>query len=917
MVMSLCRCINLAFTLAVVVAGSATTSGDFSTCKTGDANDKVDGRMALLQRKVSSTQNLSTDSELDPEADGSSNSTSNKDPTEETISLAQEAEEADPKFTACKTRFQLLDRINSQDLTKHVGNDPLFPASAVSAGGEECVGAKAKTAKCTKFNNWMTIQMSEAIKAIEARGAIIFRKPSFISEDVRVVSLAEANGHCHPFYTELEGPKTAHCHRVFSYSNGTNMTDETCKSQCSDIIECQYASFWKIDGKGHCTLSRECGKKNHKKHVVQVFKKKCVQPSSQANVLNGSVDEEDIGEEPSSDSYIFAGLWAIAHTHPEVIDAMFVDRPLWKKNVFKTKWFYHGKEVIVSVDNMLPASKLNGHPFFGQFSRKDEAWPMIIEKAWAKMHQSYAEIATGAQLDFMSALTSAPVEFVYHGSDTKDSRHVSTDLLWKKLLNATRDGFAITASTKDRDIKERHSKLVKGHEYAVLKAGNHGGKRSVMVANPTAKDSYKGHHSAYKSTDKRIFWMTLEEYDKAFGHTSICKIFKDYTLISVPIKPEKDKVINLEVNSAKPFWVSLSKPTGHQMDNYLKAGGCKKEWYDFDLKVDVTRNPLLHQARAVGGSRWGLGHIVSAEVGDRPKDKTWLIKASAKSKAKNKQSLADNLYVTIYAPAGVELSPAPLSGLPTMSSVQTGSEPSKCVDGSSATICQTNKNVNPWFQLDLKGYFDISKVKLVNRKGKCASRLFSSSSGCDWEYSPKTYDGANTGAEIGVSNTSCTGAKCSGTVCQKLTRPAETFTHSGDHTYTIDCGGKKGRFVYVTLPRSSGSSLNIAEFEVYKSLKVANLTPSQSSTPNAKKLAGVKVCETLRQNTNDKEGGKNQLRVVYAVSSAKACGNLCSSNKKCTYFIYHKGQKICHLKKGVGTPKKDPNGFTFGSCTKQ
>eukprot|EP00933_Yihiella_yeosuensis_P067248 TRINITY_DN7199_c0_g1_i1.p1 TRINITY_DN7199_c0_g1~~TRINITY_DN7199_c0_g1_i1.p1 ORF type:complete len:520 (+),score=75.61 TRINITY_DN7199_c0_g1_i1:46-1560(+) len=473
----------------------------------------------------------------------------------------------------------------------------------------------------------------------------------------------------------------------------------------------------------------------------------------------------------------------------------------------------------------------------------------------------------------------------------------------------------MTASTQDslHRIGCRKSGLVRCNEYAVLKAGMHpkvGGKRSVLVANPNP--SGKGP----SGKGKFVFWMTIEEYFKTFEHTGVCKIFKDYRLMSVPIKPDKHAEIKLEVSSARPFWVSLAKPTGHQMNKYLKAGGCNKEWYDFDTQVDVMRDPKTHAAQVVGGSRWGVGHIVSAEVGDQPDDKTWLIKADAKSKAKNKQSLVDNLYVTIYAPLGVHLMPAPLVGLPTMSSVQTGSEPSKCVDGSAATTCQTHKNVNPWFQLDLKGQSDISQVKLVNRKGKCASRLFSSSPACDWEYSPKVYAGANEGAVIGVSNTSCTGTTCSGTICQKLTHPAQTFTHLGDHTYTIDCGGKRGRFVYVRLPRSSSSSLNIAEFQVFLSEKVANLTPSQSSTPNAKKLAPVKTCKTLTQNTNDNEGGKNQLRVAYAVSSAQACGKLCASSVKCTYFIYHAGAKICHLKKGVGTQKKGAKGFTFGSCKK-
>eukprot|EP00933_Yihiella_yeosuensis_P077147 TRINITY_DN8733_c0_g1_i3.p1 TRINITY_DN8733_c0_g1~~TRINITY_DN8733_c0_g1_i3.p1 ORF type:complete len:530 (-),score=88.97 TRINITY_DN8733_c0_g1_i3:339-1724(-) len=418
-----------------------------------------------------------------------------------------------------------------------------------------------------------------------------------------------------------------------------------------------------MDFTSHCTLSKKCNQKVKKSHTIRVFEKNCTLPPGVVRVIGPSgINYTDIGYGSKDASSMLAGLMSVAYFHPEVLEAMFVERELWPKHVYRTKWFYHGREIIVSVDNMIPAADV-GKPSFANFSSTGEVWPMIVVKAWAKLHKSYAQIKSGLQLDFMSALTQAPVEFVYHGSDATDAEHVTTDLLWKKLENATRDGFAMTASTMFPNKKEKRSGLVDGHEYAVLKAGMHEGKRSVMCANPSGKDSYKGHHSAGDSgKGDGIFWMTLEEYHRAFAHTAICKILKDYGLISVPIKPDKDAEIEVEVSSAKPFWVSLSKPTAYQMDNYLKEEGCKKEWYDFDTQVSITRPSDAHRARVVGGTRWGLGHIVSTEVNARPADKTWLIKASAKSKAKDywtpkgqakkKRSIVDNLYVVIYGHVG-------------------------------------------------------------------------------------------------------------------------------------------------------------------------------------------------------------------------------------------------------------------------
>jgi len=493
-----------------------------------------------------------------------------------------------------------LDDVNKQDLTKDAGFDPLFPPNSKSG-----------------YDRWMSLQ------------------------DVR------GSDFCGPIYTEIDGPKTDHCERIFWYGKTKDRKD--CQSKCDAIHRCNYYSVWTMDGETHCTLATECDQKEKKKHTLQIFRKNCTLPPGVVRVIGPSgINYTDIGQGAKDSSYLLAGLMAIAHSHPEMLDAMFVERQLWPKNVYKTKWFYHGREIIVSVDNMIPAKGV-GQPSFAQFSSTGEVWPMIIEKAWAKLHSSYKHIETAYQMDFMSAITQAPMEFVYHGSENFE---VTNDILWKKLESATSDGFAITASTTLRNEKEKHSGLVAHQQYAVLNVGMHRGKRSVMCANPRKPDTYTGDHSAADaSTGKSIFWMTIEEYHRAFGHTSICKILKGYKLISVPIKPEKDIEIKAEVSTAKPFWVSLQDPTD-QMDEHMKAGGCKKEWYDFDTKLQVHRDPDLHEAKVVGGSRWGLGHILSAEVGNVPRDKTWLIKASAKSKASDKRSLVDNLYVMIYAIAG-------------------------------------------------------------------------------------------------------------------------------------------------------------------------------------------------------------------------------------------------------------------------
>eukprot|EP00933_Yihiella_yeosuensis_P034279 TRINITY_DN2778_c0_g1_i1.p1 TRINITY_DN2778_c0_g1~~TRINITY_DN2778_c0_g1_i1.p1 ORF type:complete len:832 (-),score=92.75 TRINITY_DN2778_c0_g1_i1:176-2329(-) len=376
-------------------------------------------------------------------------------------------------------------------------------------------------------------------------------------------------------------------------------------------------------------MSRECSKSTKKSHTIRTFRKHCNLTEGEVRVIGPSgISYKDVGKGESNTGYMLASLMAIAHAQPKVIEDMFVDRHLWPKNVYKTKWFYHGREINVSVDNMIPAKK-KYEPWFTQFSNSGEVWPMVVEKAWAKLHSSFGLVFGGYQLDFMSAVTQAPMEFVKHADHT-------TDLLWAKLVNGTRDGFAMTA----RVSKTEKSALSKDAVYAVLKSGMPGGKRSVLVANPNSPDTSK------------TAWMTLEEYHRKFGQTDMCQIHKNYELASIPFKPGKTAhQFKIQVLSAKSFWVSLAKPTGHQMSTYLSKEGCKREWYDFDTSFVAHRHVVERKSKPIAG--WGIGHIVSAKVVAGTADDYWSVRASAMPKATAKEgSVVDNLYLTVYAPLG-------------------------------------------------------------------------------------------------------------------------------------------------------------------------------------------------------------------------------------------------------------------------
>jgi len=114
---------------------------------------------------------------------------------------------------------------------------------------------------------------------------------------------------------------------------------------------------------------------------------------------------------------------------------------------------------------------------------------------------------------------------------------------------------------------------------------------------------------------------------------------------------------------------------------------------------------------------------------------------------------------------------------------------------------------NPWWQLDMGSTKQISTIKLQNRDGSCSSRLFLGS-GCSWDHSSSTYNGADQGAVVGVSDSPCTSSGCSGgTICTTIRTP------ESDDVYDIDCNGATGRYAYIMLP-GNNRMLNFMEFDV-------------------------------------------------------------------------------------------------------
>jgi len=249
--------------------------------------------------------------------------------------------------------------------------------------------------------------------------------------------------------------------------------------------------------------------------------------------------------------------------------------------IFRFRFWKWGKWVEVVVDDRLPfLANSNGslrHPpqlAFGACKNiSRDFWVPLIEKAYAKLHGSYAALEAGSAADAMMDLTGGIVETIdMKKMGTKKKKLPKSlqgdeewdySVLWKRFKKAQQKGFLLSCSNKSEYDSSRAQQkiiatgngIVLSHAYSISRV------ISISVRNPKGinifhKDNYNliavrnpwGEHSwngAWSVTSKEwkslsksqkkdlgllldesgTFWMSIEDFILNFTHVNICRTF--------------------------------------------------------------------------------------------------------------------------------------------------------------------------------------------------------------------------------------------------------------------------------------------------------------------------------------------------------------------------------------------------------
>jgi len=93
-------------------------------------------------------------------------------------------------------------------------------------------------------------------------------------------------------------------------------------------------------------------------------------------------------------------------------------------------------------------------------------WAMLVEKAWAKTHGSFARIEGGLTCNAWAHLVGVPSESIYH--ETVKEKKVTEAELWANLRACYEQRFSMCAGSNEQAEENISDGLRGSHSYTVL-----------------------------------------------------------------------------------------------------------------------------------------------------------------------------------------------------------------------------------------------------------------------------------------------------------------------------------------------------------------------------------------------------------------------------------------------------------------
>ena len=274
----------------------------------------------------------------------------------------------------------------------------------------------------------------------------------------------------------------------------------------------------------------------------------------------GDIDPDDVAQGNLGNCYYLAAIAALAtqgRDGDELEDVLIKDLVVEEgaaEGLFGIKFYINGMWRVVIIDDRLPCTQDDSgewRPIFAHrptgASKEFELWPMLFEKAWAKLHGSYEATAGGWTDDAMNYLTGGVCRTIDFHSEEAEANACKKEFAELVELTDDQGDFPVFLSaTLNNDANKEEMEadgLITGHAYSVMEAVQlKSGEQLVCLRNPWGKFEWKGAYSdgskefdAVKGELRRMvdeelvdgqedgsFWMAFDDFSTFFWEVGIC-----------------------------------------------------------------------------------------------------------------------------------------------------------------------------------------------------------------------------------------------------------------------------------------------------------------------------------------------------------------------------------------------------------
>ena len=125
----------------------------------------------------------------------------------------------------------------------------------------------------------------------------------------------------------------------------------------------------------------------------------------------------DVDQGSIDDAWFMAALQAYAMAGK--VEGNFLNIEFSDIGIYAVKLYPLGVPVTIVVDDLIPNYRFTDVPLFAKSAEHNSVWPIIMEKALAKLHGNYSRLAGGLGSEGVSYLNGSPFEILESHSTTE------------------------------------------------------------------------------------------------------------------------------------------------------------------------------------------------------------------------------------------------------------------------------------------------------------------------------------------------------------------------------------------------------------------------------------------------------------------------------------------------------------------